>query len=131
MNLGRHWLADYWGCRELTLTEWETAIGEAVAAAGLTLLRLQVHPFQPVGVTAAAILSESHLTVHTWPEEHYVAVDLFTCGEAQRPQAALATLERWLRPQHKVLTEVRRGQAPWRLPPATLATETPAPCPKQ
>ncbi len=128
MNLGRHLLADYWCCRELTVAEWEAAIGEAVLATGLTLLELHVHPFQPVGVTAAAILSESHLTVHTWPEEDYVAIDLFTCGTAQATHAALDILEGWLVPQHKVVVEVERGRRPKPFPPLSPATASQAPC---
>ena len=129
MNLGRHLLADYWRCRELTAAEWETALQEAVAATGLTLLELHCRPFHPQGLTAVAVLSESHLTVHTWPEEEYVAVDLFTCGVGQRTRAALDVLEAWLVPQTKTVVEVERGlRGAAHSPPRRRPAEDRAPC---
>ena len=58
-------------------------------ALDVNLLDLRVYPFSPVGVTGMAIVSESHLVIHTWPEHGYAAVDIFTCGAPRDPQDAV------------------------------------------
>ncbi len=71
----------------------ETAFREIVAAAGATLLHIHLHRFSPQGVSGVAVLAESHISVHTWPEIRYGAFDVFMCGDA-RPEAAVPVLER-------------------------------------
>ena len=61
---------------------------EAADLAGATLLQLISHKFEPQGVTAVALLAESHLSIHTYPEHGYAAVDGFTCGSHTDPEAA-------------------------------------------
>lgn len=82
-GVGRHLIAECWDCNEriFSATAIREALEEAVKASGATLLRLIVHTFEPYGVSAVAIVSESHLFIHTWPEMRYIAVDVFTCGE--------------------------------------------------
>jgi S-adenosylmethionine decarboxylase len=86
-----------------------TALERVAAAAGLQVMGRLFHDFQPAGATAALLLSESHLTAHTWPEEEYVAVDLFTCS----PTTDAATVKEALRaafaPREIAMREVRRG----------------------
>lgn len=60
----------------------ETALRDAVAAAGATLLGVHLHRFSPQGITGVALLAESHITVHTWPELRFAAFDAFMCGAA-------------------------------------------------
>ena len=63
---------------------------EAAAQARVTLLELKLHHFGPAkGVTGVALLAESHISIHTWPEHGLAAVDIFVCGPEARPQAAL------------------------------------------
>jgi S-adenosylmethionine decarboxylase len=64
------------------------ALKEAAERAGATLLSLTSHKFEPQGVTALALLSESHISIHTWPELGYAAVDAFTCGKHTNPELA-------------------------------------------
>jgi S-adenosylmethionine decarboxylase len=110
--LGRHLLADFCGVSRArladpnALTEW---VREAVIAARATLIELRCHSFSPQGLTLFALLKESHLAVHTWPEKDYVAVDIFTCGDAD-PQAALESLERRFQPEFVSVREVPRGE---------------------
>ena len=69
----------------------EAALRRAVDAAGATLLGLHLHRFSPQGVTGVAILAESHITVHTWPERGFAAFDAFMCGTAD-PTAVVDVL---------------------------------------
>ena len=68
----------------------EQVLRDAAAAARVTLLDIRLHHFGPGnGVTGVALLAESHISIHTWPEHDLAAVDIFTCGAEARPQAAL------------------------------------------
>lgn len=69
------------------------ALEQAVEASGATLLQLVSHKFEPQGVTAIALLSESHVSFHSYPEFGYAAVDSFTCGEHTDPEAACHSLK--------------------------------------
>lgn len=89
-----------------TLARALTAVAETT---GLRVLETQYHDFEPQGATAALLLSESHLTAHTWPEEEYVAVDLFTCSAATRVDRVQEALRRALEPQTIAVREVPRG----------------------
>ena len=64
------------------------AISKAAKSANATVLNLISNKFEPQGVTAIALLAESHLSIHTWPESHYSAVDIFTCGKNMNPERA-------------------------------------------
>ena len=82
--IGRHIILEMWGCQNLDSVQTaEQALREMVDALDVHLLDLHVYPFSPVGVTGMAIVSESHLVIHTWPEHGYAAVDIFTCGAAR------------------------------------------------
>jgi S-adenosylmethionine decarboxylase len=91
---GTHLIADLYGCTGLAdIALVERALRGAVDAAGATLLDLRLHGFgEELGVTGVALLAESHLSIHTWPEHGYAAVDIFLCGEQHDLDAALATL---------------------------------------
>ena len=114
--VGTHLLADFWGVERIdTVAELDALLRAAVAAAGATLLELGLHPFPgsgaaPGGITGYALLAESHIGVHTWPERDYVAIDVFMCGE-QRPAEALEVLRRAFRPTHEDVRAVVRGGA--------------------
>lgn len=64
------------------------ALVTAAEIAKSTLLDIKIHMFEPQGVTAFALLAESHISFHSWPELNYAAVDAFTCGEKTDPEAA-------------------------------------------
>ena len=94
MYTGTHLLADLTGCAGLDdPARVEMALREAVAAARATLLDIRLHHFGPEqGVTGVALLAESHISIHTWPEHGYAAVDIFLCGSGHDLDAALAAL---------------------------------------
>lgn len=87
----------------------EAALRASVAATGATLLHLHAHRFSPQGVTAVAVLAESHIACHTWPEIGYAAVDLFMCGRTD-PHAAIPVLARHFATDRIAVTELRRGR---------------------
>jgi S-adenosylmethionine decarboxylase len=110
-HLGQHVIIELWGCNEgiNDADVVRTAMLEAVQAANATLLDLNVHTFSPHGVTGVAVLSESHLSVHTWPEYGYMAADVFTCGDTTKPVAAAEVLRRYFEPQEFDVQELTRG----------------------
>jgi S-adenosylmethionine decarboxylase len=109
--IGRHIILEMWGCQNLDSVEVaEQALRDMVAALDVTLLDLKVYPFSPVGVTGMAIVSESHLVIHTWPEYGYAAVDVFTCGSPRDPQDAVKVLREHFHPERIGVMEINRGQ---------------------
>jgi S-adenosylmethionine decarboxylase len=109
--IGRHIILEMWGCQNLDSVETaESALRGMVRALDVNLLDLKVYPFSPVGVTGMAIVSESHLVIHTWPEYGYAAVDVFTCGAPRDPQDAIGVLRNHFHPEHIGVMEINRGQ---------------------
>lgn len=74
-----------------------------------TLLALNSHKFDPQGVTCVAMLAESHISIHTWPEKGYAAVDIFTCGDHTAPDVACRFMSDALESKHPVYTVIYRG----------------------
>lgn len=111
--LGRHLLADYYGVAVRTLNDARTLEATLVAAAhaaGAVPLACRFHSFGGGGgVTGMVLLQESHISVHTWPEHGFAAVDVFMCGGA-RPADAVAAIERAWRPARVVVRESGRGE---------------------
>ena len=110
--LGRHYLLELWGCNEKIGDEAEVrgAVEEAVEVARVTLLgNVHIHRFDPQGISAMAIIAESHISVHTWPEYRYAAVDVYTCGDDARPEEALEVFRRSFSPERMEVHEIKRG----------------------
>lgn len=107
---GTHVLLDLWGARHLDDAAWiERAMRRAADAAGATLLHIHLHRFgDGGGVTGVAVLAESHITVHTWPERGFAAFDVFMCGGC-RPDLAAEALRSALEPERSEMTVERRG----------------------
>lgn len=91
---GEHFHVDVFGAKNLDCTEKMASVfKEAVTAAGANLLHIHMHHFGPgAGVSGVAVLSESHMSVHTWPERGYAAFDIFMCGKSQ-PELAVAVIK--------------------------------------
>ncbi|HVJ51181.1 MAG TPA: adenosylmethionine decarboxylase [Aliidongia sp.] len=107
---GTHLIIDLWEASRLDeLDHVEQAMREAVERAGATLLQIHLHHFTPNGgITGVAILAESHISIHSWPERAYAAIDIFMCGEAQ-PQLAIPVLKEAFRPGKIVVDTLHRG----------------------
>ena len=109
---GTHLLLDLWGATNLdNINHIEAAIRECVVECGATLLHIHLHHFTPSGgVSGVAVLAESHISVHTWPEHNYAAFDVFMCGDSQ-PENAIAVLKRAFLPERFKVTEALRGES--------------------
>ncbi len=89
----------------------EKALRDCVAAAGATLLHLHLHRFTlNGGISGVAVLAESHITIHSWPEHGYAALDVFMCGETD-PHETIAVLREAFRPGRVAVAEHLRGCA--------------------
>ncbi|MEM7226133.1 MAG: adenosylmethionine decarboxylase [Pseudomonadota bacterium] len=108
---GRHLIIDLIGAQRLDdLVHVEAALRACVTACGATLLHLHLHPFsENGGISGVAVLAESHISVHTWPERAYGAFDVFMCGAAE-PQAAVPVLREYFAPERVVVEEHQRGR---------------------
>jgi S-adenosylmethionine decarboxylase len=87
----------------------QRAFRDCVDACGATLLHIHTHKFSPQGVSGVAVLAESHISVHTWPEVGYGAFDVFMCGEAD-PWQAVDVLRRAFSAREVQVKELRRGE---------------------
>lgn len=110
--LGRHWLIEFSGARHLgDMGVVERTLREAVRVSGVTLIRLELHHFGAgQGITAMAMLAESHVSIHTWPEHAFAAIDIFMCGPASRPDLALEALQAALEPGTTRVRRFNRGR---------------------
>jgi S-adenosylmethionine decarboxylase len=110
---GTHLLADLFDCAGLDdIDRIDRALRLAVEASGATLLDMKLHSFGvDAGVTGVALLAESHISIHTWPERGYAAVDIFLCGRKHDLGAALAALAGHLSAQRIAEHRVPRGYA--------------------
>ena len=110
--LGYHWVMDLRGCPFELLDDLDFVRAKLVEVTdrfGLTLLNVQSRQFEPQGVTALGFLAESHLSIHTWPEHNYAAVDIFTCGADTQLKAACEFIARALQADEASVVRIRRG----------------------
>jgi S-adenosylmethionine decarboxylase len=107
---GTHLIIDLWQASRLDdLAHVEQALREATIRAGATLLNIDLHHFTPNGgISGVAVLAESHISIHTWPERAYAAVDVFMCGDAE-PHKAIEVLREAFEPGQITLAEHKRG----------------------
>jgi S-adenosylmethionine decarboxylase len=114
---GRHVLAELTGCPATVLNDvvtLEKCFRHCAEAGGATLVSSHFHPFLPQGVSGVVVIAESHLTVHTWPEHGYAAVDVFTCGCPEVAETVMGLLIASLHAQTVHRTSFERG--PHRIP---------------
>ncbi|MEE9309780.1 MAG: adenosylmethionine decarboxylase [Cocleimonas sp.] len=107
---GTHLILDYWGAKHLSDIQLiEKALREAVKMTGSTLLHIHLHHFTPNGgVSGVAVLAESHISIHTWPERDYAALDVFMCGDTE-PEKAIAIFENAFEADEVKVTQHQRG----------------------
>lgn len=108
-SAGVHLLIDFWGARNLNSVSFcKKALTLAVKASGARLLNINLHKFSPQGVSGVAVISESHISIHTWPEYKYAALDVFVCG-GKDPYSALESLKKSFCPKKIEVSEAKRG----------------------
>jgi S-adenosylmethionine decarboxylase len=109
--IGSHWIIEFFGCPNSILDN-PVLLGEimykACAASDLSIIKQVEHSFTPHGVTMLALLSESHMSIHTWPEEGYCALDIFSCGQ-KNLQAAFDILRAEISPASHSVKVINRG----------------------
>ncbi len=109
--VGKHCILELYGCDKGKLNDesfLRTAVTKAARLSGATLLNLITHQFVPQGVTGLALLAESHISIHTWPEIGYAAVDVFTCGDHTMPEKACKILSEEFNSNRHLLNSFKR-----------------------
>ncbi|OZB91126.1 adenosylmethionine decarboxylase [Paenibacillus sp. XY044] len=111
-TFGRHVAVDTWGVDFDMLNDAEflqAQMVEAAEACGATVMSVQSKQFEPQGATVLVLLSESHLSIHTYPERGFAAIDCYTCGETVDPQLAIDYLVSVLKPEKTYAKKLVRG----------------------
>ncbi len=110
--LGTHLLVELKDCNPEILKSLEKVKDLMVSAAKearATIVDISFREFQPFGISGVVVIAESHLTIHTWPEYGYAAVDIFTCGETLKPEIAASYLVKHLECKNPSIVELKRG----------------------
>lgn len=107
---GTHLIVDLWGAKHLDkLDLMENTFRRAIKAAGATLLHIHLHHFTPQGgISGVAVLAESHISVHTWPERNFAAFDVFMCGDSV-PEKAVEIIKSVFKPKRAKVQAYFRG----------------------
>jgi len=108
----KHLLLELYGCAYEKLNDesfLRCTLNKAAKLANATVLNLISNKFEPQGVTAVALLAESHISIHTWPESNYSAVDIFTCGQNMLPELASQYLIEALKAEEHYLRVIERN----------------------
>ena len=117
IHKSKHLLLELYRCNYEKLNDesfLRCTLNKAAKLAKATVLNLISNKFEPQGVTAIALLAESHISIHTWPESQYTAVDIFTCGQNMLPELASQYLIESLGAQEHSLRIIERN------PPSTV-----------
>jgi S-adenosylmethionine decarboxylase len=123
-SLGRHLLLELYDCSPEILNDLatvKTALVEAAKRAEATIIDVVFHEFNPFGISGVVVIAESHLSIHTWPEYRYAAVDIFSCGTTLKPSEAASYLVEQFGASRASCVEVKRGVFPGS---AALANKT-------
>ncbi|OPX30961.1 MAG: adenosylmethionine decarboxylase [Candidatus Omnitrophica bacterium 4484_171] len=107
---GIHLIVELWKASSLSsLPKIKKALQESVKACGATLLKIDLHKFNPQGgISGVAIIAESHISIHSWPEYKYAAIDIFVCGDVD-PYKAIPVLKKQFKPAKVQIMEIKRG----------------------
>ena len=108
----KHFLLELYKCDYEKLNDesfLRCTLSKAAKLANAKVLNLISNKFEPQGVTAIALLAESHLSIHTWPEEQYSAVDIFTCGQNMKPDISCKYLIQALMAEEHLLRIIHRN----------------------
>jgi S-adenosylmethionine decarboxylase len=111
-TVGHHYIVEGSGCNDEVISrveQVEQIMVRAAEVANVQVWAISFHRFRPTGVSGVVVISESHLSVHTWPEVGYVALDIFTCGDSAKPEAAVQHALKAFGATNMHITEVTRG----------------------
>lgn len=110
--LGRHLLLELFDCDSDAIDDLHTVKGallEAAKRARATIIEAVFHEFNPFGLSGVVVIAESHLSIHTWPEYRYAAVDIFSCGDVLQPEIAAKYLVNAFGAERTAVVDMRRG----------------------
>ena len=110
--LGTHIVCELSGCDAVALTDVDgvrATLMQAAREANATIMETAFHRFQPQGVSGVIVLAESHISIHTWPETGYAAMDFYTCGDHTDPWLAAEYAAKAFGAESMQTTEVKRG----------------------
>lgn len=110
--LGRHLVAEMANCNTRILNDMqllEKEMKEAARVSGATVVKSTFHRYNPQGLSGIIVIAESHLSIHTWPEYGYAAIDCFTCGSSVDPWKALEYIQKALECKTVSAREINRG----------------------
>jgi S-adenosylmethionine decarboxylase len=110
--LGTHLLVELRDCNPEILKDLnrvKNALVSAAKEAKATIVDISFHEFNPFGISGMVVIAESHLSIHTWPEYSYAAVDIFTCGDIIKPEVAAAFLIDHFESKTPSIVELKRG----------------------
>lgn len=107
---GIHLIIDLYGASHLSDQPYiEATMRRCIEASGATLLHIHLHRFEPDGISGVAVLAESHISVHTWPESRYAAFDVFMCGDTN-PEACIEIMREAFEAERVDVKEILRGE---------------------
>src|SRR5438034_6811507 len=110
--LGRHLLLEMFDCDPDAINNLEAVKGalvEAAKRAQATIVDVVFQKFNPFGISGVVVIAESHLSIHTWPEYRYAAVDIFSCGDVLQPEVAASYLVEQFASERTSIVEMQRG----------------------
>jgi len=110
--LGTHLLVELRDCNPKILKSLDSvrnALVSAAREAKATIIDISFHEFSPFGISGVVVIAESHLSIHTWPEYNYAAVDIFTCGDIIKPEVAAVYLIEKFESKNPSIVEMKRG----------------------
>ena len=116
-TMGRHVISELWGCdfeKLNNLVEIEQIFVDAALRSGAEIREVAFHKFAPQGVSGVVIISESHLTIHSFPEHGYASIDVYTCGDMD-PNIAANYIAEALGAETRENIELPRGMGPIRV----------------
>ena len=125
--LGRQILIEFYDCQSEALTDRDRIrqyMLEAARYAGATVISDTFHHFKPDGISGVVVIAESHISIHTWPEHRYAAVDVFTCGDSVDPWGVPHYLQEKLHAKSVSSMEIKRGLFPSPVQYKPTASET-------
>lgn len=125
-TMGRHVIAELWGCdvEKLNNIQYiEQLFVDAALEAGAEVREVAFHKFAPHGVSGVVIISESHLTIHSFPEHGYASIDVYTCGDRIDPKVASTYISKALAATTSEVVEVPRGMGPIRVGEAKVTAQ--------
>ena len=110
--LGIHYIVECKGGKEITLTDPKAVLDTLIncaKTAGATVIDSIIHQFSPYGLSGVVVIAESHITIHTWPEHQYSAIDIFTCGEDNIAQKIYEEIIEAFAPTTHSVKKITRG----------------------